>query len=829
MNILTEGAAWKDGRLKPGDQILTINGISPVGLTKEQASETLNAAVSRGIGPEAKPDTIRLTIQRQVLDQDSDTSKSSSVDNNDSTMSPITQASNSNKLSHDSSSKTNDTSSAISQITDMTTIPPIENSTSENSEIQQAFTSPKMLDDPSVKYNQNDVVAAQSCDEESLIDANGDSFQRDGFGRQSISEKRHATLNAKNTDTFKRNQKLREERERQKQLQDQLEKQKIQEAERLKRETNNFYSNHYNANNHQRHISASSSANFDSSTNNMCRAALADQVSASRSYSSDFANGLYREVAVDAQVSLEGSQLDTTTDRYDSINNCNIGNSEYVQRNDVAKQASFYNDNNYGYVSHQNQRLMQPIQYQTDNAQFMCAPQHIRKSNSHESIQNQQRNCNIDANLVPRSGTVRVSRNRKINESFRAAVDRSYEIAVNDSHRLENSVHINGNNMNMYEVRQNGHLSSMMTNASNSTSPTSTDYKPLVRSTESDGNTQSSKRGSLLSRFLKFGSIKKKDKKKNLTGANSNINGEPKKKQDLEVSQQIENIQPNHIYNSYNQSRTLQYVRKGKDDSVANQFETNKAPYQINGTNQVYYNHGRAQMYSPNFASNGSIVPAQSQQPLYQTVNGLHQAQLSNQFDNEPLYQQHLKHAQIHLNNHQQTRQPQLPKHVTSEKSHMQQIMNCHLHVPTTRSNYGLVNQQHQPTHLSHTSQAPSQLISQHQPIARQQPHQLHHSNQNGLWVVNPMPVASGSSLSQSPPPLQAHHKISQRISSMYVQMPNYQMQQQPYVVHQATSQHSTINEPHMHQASLLTGHAPTMTQQRLQSQQPQPIYYYDC
>lgn len=39
-------------------------------------------------------------------------------------------------------------------------------------------------------------------------------FSRDAFGRQSMSEKRHATLDAKNTDTYQRNKKLREERER---------------------------------------------------------------------------------------------------------------------------------------------------------------------------------------------------------------------------------------------------------------------------------------------------------------------------------------------------------------------------------------------------------------------------------------------------------------------------------------------------------------------------------------------------------------------------------------------------------------------------------------
>lgn len=48
----------------------------------------------------------------------------------------------------------------------------------------------------------------------SLEDLGG--FSRDAFGRQSMSEKRHATLDAKSTDTYQRNKKIRDERQRQK-------------------------------------------------------------------------------------------------------------------------------------------------------------------------------------------------------------------------------------------------------------------------------------------------------------------------------------------------------------------------------------------------------------------------------------------------------------------------------------------------------------------------------------------------------------------------------------------------------------------------------------
>lgn len=43
----------------------------------------------------------------------------------------------------------------------------------------------------------------------SLEDPNAPVFSRDQFGRQSMSEKRHAALDAKNTDTYQRNKKIR--------------------------------------------------------------------------------------------------------------------------------------------------------------------------------------------------------------------------------------------------------------------------------------------------------------------------------------------------------------------------------------------------------------------------------------------------------------------------------------------------------------------------------------------------------------------------------------------------------------------------------------------
>jgi len=44
-------------------------------------------------------------------------------------------------------------------------------------------------------------------------------FSRDALGRRSISEKHHAALDARETGTYQRNKKLREERERERRIQ----------------------------------------------------------------------------------------------------------------------------------------------------------------------------------------------------------------------------------------------------------------------------------------------------------------------------------------------------------------------------------------------------------------------------------------------------------------------------------------------------------------------------------------------------------------------------------------------------------------------------------
>jgi len=79
------------------------------------------------------------------------------------------------------------------------------------------------------KDRPSDSEAPSYTSQTSLEDPNAPGFSRDQFGRQSMSEKRHASLDAKHTDTYQRNKKLREEREKQ-------QKQNYQETEQSAKE-----------------------------------------------------------------------------------------------------------------------------------------------------------------------------------------------------------------------------------------------------------------------------------------------------------------------------------------------------------------------------------------------------------------------------------------------------------------------------------------------------------------------------------------------------------------------------------------------------------------
>lgn len=558
--VITGGAAWKDGRLQPNDQILAINGINLIGLSNAEASETLTAAVCRGIGPEATPNTIKLQIHRRdqqvvakilqgtdnriecsdiianqnqscliienSVDNSSDSYRtardksmhtknenrysSDSSNQNDSAMSPQTQASNSIKLTnsyfeksdHNSSDKTNDTSSsAISLSTDVTNNVPIHDA---NNLVDQqcdnnllATTRPKSIHtDVNADLQIYDCTSSsQSLDEESADTTAGeDRFQRDGFGRQSMSEKRHAQLNAKNTDTYKRNQRLRDEREQQRQLEEQLARQRLDDDR----------TRSYQLTNQRIHASY---------TTDEFKSIYGLQTNINIEPEERLVDGFHREVPVDVHL-----QVDPHI-KFISNGNCKIDQHVYNQDRLRYNQAKTSNSGNgiahINFVDscpkcgmnnrpclcdYRNQESMQNHSQHYD--------QNLKRSNSLESVQQHQIRDDL---VIPRAGTVRVARNRKVNESFRAAVDRSYESSTNKSNsQHEQSEPVNRNQV-LVGTRMSGSLA-------NSTGSTSNEEHHLISCKNAVSNPSTHKKSSsLLTKFLKFGSIKRKKKNKTST------------------------------------------------------------------------------------------------------------------------------------------------------------------------------------------------------------------------------------------------------------------------------------------------------------------------
>ncbi|XP_075237372.1 par-3 family cell polarity regulator [Lycorma delicatula] len=312
-NVLHGGAASRDGRLRTNDQLLNVNGISLLSLSNAAAMETLRRAMVRTEGP--VEGAITLTVARRI--------DNNSHQRRDSLSSLLTDSS-ANTETFGGVSRDNVTTGGGSSATEYTTN---DNSgTSENSDNTVIFLPPQpssstsqkpishldgvvmrnpvldrltgqtsslpagvgnlhnesyyrathqttimslggnstvnnKLNSPTVNQPSGETVIIEEdspflpnsvqrgggggggvpgsdpqnkqprgstsstattvdatyASQLSLDESVAAGFSRDAFGRQSMSEKRHATLDAKNTDTYQRNKKLREEREKQRQ------------------------------------------------------------------------------------------------------------------------------------------------------------------------------------------------------------------------------------------------------------------------------------------------------------------------------------------------------------------------------------------------------------------------------------------------------------------------------------------------------------------------------------------------------------------------------------------------------------------------------------
>ncbi|EEC01197.1 conserved hypothetical protein, partial [Ixodes scapularis] len=211
----------QDGRLRTNDQLLNINGTSLLGVTNSHAMETLRRAMTQGEGP--NPNAITLTVARRVPSQDvAENLRNPVLDRlmgqGPGTLPGSLRNESYLRASHESwmaDRQTGRHHAAGPHPRPAPLSPNVTRGSGETVHIDDDYPSiargggdaappmtPVQEEEPQLMrllQESNDLNQSEL----SLVD--GGNFCRDGFGRQSISEKRHAHLDARNTDTYKRN------------------------------------------------------------------------------------------------------------------------------------------------------------------------------------------------------------------------------------------------------------------------------------------------------------------------------------------------------------------------------------------------------------------------------------------------------------------------------------------------------------------------------------------------------------------------------------------------------------------------------------------------
>jgi len=265
-SVIHGGAASRDGRLRTNDQLLNVNGVSLLGLSNSDAMETLRRAMLNTNS--SVTGVITLTIARRISSYD--TSEKNIVDNSQSHRKPESVSSiyisdstkvndgivkekntlnsqtdildNGGLLSCVTASPWNPVIDRLTEqysknslrnesyclATNKTWIEPVSNVKKtiigsrddrvdsvlleeSNNDSSQGNETKRNTEDKDSQYSGDPTYDSQLSLEE--LNSSSNKFSRDALGRQSMSEKRHAALDAKNTDTYKRNKKLREGRE----------------------------------------------------------------------------------------------------------------------------------------------------------------------------------------------------------------------------------------------------------------------------------------------------------------------------------------------------------------------------------------------------------------------------------------------------------------------------------------------------------------------------------------------------------------------------------------------------------------------------------------
>ncbi|XP_042896204.1 partitioning defective 3 homolog isoform X2 [Parasteatoda tepidariorum] len=248
-SVIPGGAASKDGRLQTNDQLVNINGISLLGMSNTNAMETLRNAMTQSDGPIRN--AIILTVARRIfqpLEEENPPRPEASAASRER-VNGLDLQMNTNSLDLETLQKNNPGLPGCNPVVERLTgqissensatdlygymrrggaekIAPsmeeyfkpnymssLSSNQAENVMIEGEYdpTVKKVADTPQMNGSTNNSSVAPAGSQLSLDDPNA-GFERDGFGRQSMSEKRHAQLDAKNTDTYQRNKKAREEK-----------------------------------------------------------------------------------------------------------------------------------------------------------------------------------------------------------------------------------------------------------------------------------------------------------------------------------------------------------------------------------------------------------------------------------------------------------------------------------------------------------------------------------------------------------------------------------------------------------------------------------------
>ncbi|XP_054722763.1 partitioning defective 3 homolog [Uloborus diversus] len=221
--IIPGGAADKDGRLSTDDQLVNVNGISLLGTSNTDAMETLRGAMSRSDGPIRN--AVILTVARRASRPPSEVGGAPQGD-----LPPSLWDGTWNGTKDDPADigVPPGRNPVLERLTgrdpegDVRTcrLPQMVVTDTDEREAYCATGDAVIIEgeyDPRLKKvgPAPEGVAPASSQLSLAEDGGGEGFARDGFGRQSMSEKRHAQLDARSTDTYQRSKRAKEERQRQ--------------------------------------------------------------------------------------------------------------------------------------------------------------------------------------------------------------------------------------------------------------------------------------------------------------------------------------------------------------------------------------------------------------------------------------------------------------------------------------------------------------------------------------------------------------------------------------------------------------------------------------